>query len=251
MGVEFPESGQRPVQEGIVVEGVVERLADPRIVEEVGGDGVRRGKRAFGDIQVEPDMDRLEQQTTGVDIHPVRPLDIGEEGRIRLDRIEFAGAQPQHPDIGIGADFNSDGEVGRGAPIVIVDIQQQVLVAVPRFEAVRTGADHVRGHELIRPTGDHAAIGLDRILADDGRNHRDHHRVEEAGARLLQGDLECGVVDDPGLGNDVAESVGSALRKVHCDDPIPGELDVMGGQRAAVVEPHTGPDRERVGEPVG
>jgi hypothetical protein len=195
-------------------------------------------------------MERLEQEPLVVERHALRAFQIRDEGWIGLDDVELAGPQAEHADVGVGAYLDTNVEKRLGAPIVVVHVEGEVLRPVPGVEFVGSGADHIGLHELVRlPSGD-PAIRLHRLLADDRGDHRHDRAIEEARARLLQGDLKRFLVDHLGLGDDVAERVGRAFRQVHGHGPVPGEFHVVRGQRTAVVESHALADRKRVGKAV-
>ena len=219
-------------------------------MEEVGRDGVFRRASIVRDVQVESDVDWLDRQTFGEDRHALGAFDVTDERRVGFDRVEVSGAEPEDADVGIRSELDSQIEVGWGAPVVVEDLELDVLVAVPSSQLVRARALHVGGHVLADLAGDHAAVGLDGSLADDRRHHRRDDRIEERRVRLLEDHFEGEVVDHRGLGNHVAENSVITFWKIHGHGAGPRELHGVGGQRIAVVEDHALANREGVGQQV-
>ena len=111
------------------------------------------GNAPSGMFRLKPMIERLQEQPFLVERDAFGALDVGDEGGVRLDDVELAGAQAEHPHVGIGADLDADVEVGLLAPVFVIDLQLDVLAAVPGVELVGSGADHVGGHERVGLAG--------------------------------------------------------------------------------------------------
>ncbi len=79
MRVEISETTESSSDEGVVVEAVVEGLPDPLVVEEVYRNGVFRWEGTIGDVEVEPDVDRLHGEARAEDCDALGPFEVTDE----------------------------------------------------------------------------------------------------------------------------------------------------------------------------
>ena len=224
----------------LIVEGVVERLSHPHVLEEVERDGVAVGQHTLGDVHVHADLEHLEVEDAGVDHSMLDGLDGRHVGGADVDDVVFPRLEARGRRV--DDQLPTHRQMGRLTPVVGIDVEGHAVTALPRGEGVRTGPHHVLGHVLVGLAGDHATVGFDCVLADDGCHRVGGEKGEEGGVNRAQGHLEGQVVDDSRLGN-VGEELGLSFRERHLHDAIPRVLDVLGGHdrcRRRRPRPHGG-----------
>ena len=120
----------------------------------------------------------------------------------------------------------------RLAVVVGVGLKDDLLALVPLLEHVAAAADGVR-----------AIVGAVGVLGYDAH---DGERVEQGVERLVEVQLDGGVVDDDGLVDHGEVGFGGTA----VDDTVDGEGDVVGGEGLAVGELDVVADGERPGQAV-
>ena len=94
MRVEVTEAAEGPVDECLVVEGVVEGLANSGIVEEVGRDRVFVGRTPSGMLRLKAMWIGSTVRPSPAMVTPSAPFEVSDERGVGFDRVVLAGSRP-------------------------------------------------------------------------------------------------------------------------------------------------------------
>ena len=224
------EARERDLGERLLVDGVVDRLADADVVERllqhVEADIALDDRLAHGDVEL------------GIGLKRRRLLVGQREGEVRFAGLQHGGAGVvfRHRFPGDGIDLRKT-----LLPIAVELPALDEVGLLPVLEHERAGADWMEGDVLAAPFGE--------------RRRRDHRRrgmgegVDERAERLLEGDLDGMGSNRFDLG-DTVELVDTQQPVLAVGNAVEIDLDGFGVEIGAVVELDALAQLERIDEAV-